>query len=49
MNIQAYRMHITPISPVHIGAGESYEPSNYVIDDGWLHEFDTGAVLSALR
>jgi len=48
MNIQPFRMYITPISPVHIGAGESYEPSNYVIDDGWLHEFDTGAVLSAL-
>lgn len=48
MTLFAYRMHVTPISPVHIGAGESYEPTNYVIEDGWLHEFDTGAVLAAL-
>ncbi|MCA1926558.1 MAG: RAMP superfamily CRISPR-associated protein [Thiobacillus sp.] len=43
-----YRLHITPLSPVHIGTGESYEPTNYVIDDGILHEFDTGATVAAL-
>jgi len=43
----SYRLHITPLSPVHIGAGESYEPTNYVIDDGVLHEFDTGAAIAA--
>lgn len=40
----SYRLHITPLSPVHIGTGESYEPTNYVIEDGALHEFDTGAM-----
>lgn len=44
----SYRMLITPLSPVHIGTGESYEPTNYVIEDGTLHEFDTGAVMTAL-
>ncbi|MDM7457529.1 MAG: RAMP superfamily CRISPR-associated protein, partial [Tepidimonas sp.] len=44
----SYRLHITPLSPVHIGTGESYEPTNYVIDDGILHEFDTGATVMAL-
>jgi CRISPR-associated protein Csm5 len=44
----AYRLHITPLSPVHIGTGESYEPTNYVIEDGALHEFDTGSAMRAL-
>ncbi|MFN3630150.1 MAG: hypothetical protein ACK4XK_08890 [Casimicrobiaceae bacterium] len=43
----SYRLHITPLSPIHIGTGESYEPTNYVIDDGILHEFDTGATVAA--
>lgn len=43
-----YRLHITPLSPVHIGTGESYEPTNYVIENGILHEFDTGSVVDAL-
>lgn len=44
----SYRMLITPLSPVHIGTGESYEPTNYVIEDGVLHEFDTGSMMEAL-
>lgn len=45
---QSYRLHITPLSPVHIGTGQSYEPTNYVIEDGILHEFDTGSVIDAI-
>jgi CRISPR-associated protein Csm5 len=44
----SYRMLITPLSPIHVGTGESYEPTNYVIEEGVLHEFDTGAVMAAL-
>ena len=45
----SYTLHITPLAPLHIGTGESYEPTQYVIDDeGILHEFDTGAVMAAL-
>lgn len=43
-----YRLHITPLSPIHIGTGESYEPTNYIIEDDVLHEFDTGGVVGAL-
>jgi len=44
----SYRLHFTPLSPIHIGTGESYEPTNYIIEDGALHEFDTGAAMGAL-
>lgn len=44
----SYRMLITPLSPIHVGTGESYEPTNYVIEDGVLYEFDTGVVMAAL-
>lgn len=43
-----YCLLITPLAPVHIGTGESYEPTNYVIEDGVLYEFDTGSVVEAL-
>ena len=43
-----YMLKYTPLSPLHIGTGDSYEPTNYVIDDGTLYEFDTGAALAAL-
>jgi CRISPR-associated protein Csm5 len=44
-----YRLHLTPLSPLHIGSGESYEPTHYVIDaEAVLHEFDTGGVMAAL-
>lgn len=44
----AYRLLVTPLSPIHIGTGESYEPTNYVIEDDTLHEFDTSVVVDAL-
>lgn len=43
-----YRLHLTPLAPIHVGTGESYEPTNYVIEEGVLHEFDTGAAVAAL-
>ncbi|MFI3157767.1 MAG: RAMP superfamily CRISPR-associated protein [Methylococcaceae bacterium] len=44
-----YTLKYTPLSPVHIGTGDSYEPTNYVIDEGTLYEFDTGGALVALN
>ncbi|MCH9739336.1 MAG: hypothetical protein K0U38_00640 [Epsilonproteobacteria bacterium] len=35
-----YRLKLTALSSIHIGTGEVYEPTNYVIDDGFLYEFD---------
>lgn len=46
--LQHYTLSYTPLSPIHIGTGDSYEPTNYVIDDGTLYEFDTGGALAAL-
>jgi len=35
-----YKLKLTAISPLHIGTGEDYEPTNFVVDDGYLYEFD---------
>ena len=34
------RLALTPLSPIHIGCGEDFEPTNYVIEDGILYGFD---------
>lgn len=31
---------ITTLSPVHIGTGEDYEPTNFVVDSGKFYNFD---------
>lgn len=38
--LSSFRLKLTALSPIHIGTGESYEPTNFVIDDGFLYEFD---------
>ncbi len=49
--IKHYTLRYTPLSPVHIGADESYEPGNYVIDDEnqALYSFDTQAAMNGLE
>ncbi|WP_298025101.1 RAMP superfamily CRISPR-associated protein [uncultured Campylobacter sp.] len=43
---KTYKINLKPISPIHIGVGEAYEPMNYVIDtdakDGrdYMYVFD---------
>ncbi|MBN8454025.1 type III-A CRISPR-associated RAMP protein Csm5 [Accumulibacter sp.] len=39
---------ISTLSPVHIGCGEVYEPSNFVIHDGLLHALDPSDLAAAL-
>lgn len=39
---------ISTLSPVHIGCGEDYYPTNYVIDGGFLHSFSEEALIEAL-
>jgi CRISPR-associated protein Csm5 len=34
------RIALTPLSPIHIGCGEDFEPTNYVIEEGVLYGFD---------
>jgi len=45
--IQHYTLKYTPLSPIHIGTGDSYEPTNYIIKEQTLYEFDTGSSVAA--
>lgn len=45
---QHWQLAITPLSPVHLGSGQDYQPTGYVIDDETLYEFDGIAALRAL-
>jgi CRISPR-associated protein Csm5 len=35
---------LTPLTPIHIGCGEEFEPPNYVIDGGVLYPFNPTAL-----
>lgn len=53
--LKTYRLALTPLSPIHIGCGEDFEPTNYVIDEDAvfgpvLYGFDPSrAVLTNLQ
>ena len=55
--LSTHKIALTPLSPIHIGCGETFEPTNYVIDRerGFLYGFDpsdavlTPAEMAALR
>ena len=53
--LKTYRLALTPLSPIHIGCGEDFEPTNYVIDrdetfGSVLYGFDPSrAVLNDLQ
>lgn len=38
--LQNHRLVISTLSPVHIGCGVDYEPTNYLMDEGTLFTFD---------
>ena len=33
------RLKLTALSPIHIGSGEIYEPTNFIMDEGVLYSF----------
>jgi CRISPR-associated protein Csm5 len=35
---------LTPLTPIHVGCGVDFEPTNYVIDDGILYPFEPTAL-----
>jgi len=37
-------IRLTPLTPIHIGCGVDFEPTNYVISDGVLYHFDPSRV-----
>ncbi|MCS6997529.1 MAG: type III-A CRISPR-associated RAMP protein Csm5 [Casimicrobiaceae bacterium] len=41
---EAVPVALTPLTPIHVGCGEDFEPTNYVIDGGVLYEFDAARV-----
>jgi CRISPR-associated protein Csm5 len=43
--LKTYRLALTPLSPIHIGCGEDFEPTNYVIDDGVLYGFESSRAI----
>ena len=38
--MQTHQVYLTPLSPVHIGCGEDFEPTNYVIEGETLFNFE---------
>jgi len=46
--MKTYKLKLTALTPIHIGTGEVYEPTNFVIDGGYLYEFDEYEFVSKL-
>jgi len=46
--MNSYKLKLTALTPIHIGTGEVYEPTNFVINDGCLYEFDEVLFLHSL-
>lgn len=44
-----YRFQLTPLTPIHIGTGESLEPFEYVVADDTLYRFTMDDFLLALE
>jgi CRISPR-associated protein Csm5 len=38
--VEVVPLALTPLTPIHIGCGEDFEPTNYVIDGGVLYHFE---------
>lgn len=39
-----HQIYLTPLSPIHIGCGEDFEPTNYTIDKNVLYHFDPASL-----
>lgn len=42
--IRTIPLALTPLTPIHIGCGQDFEPTNYVIDGDVLYHFDPARV-----
>jgi CRISPR-associated protein Csm5 len=49
MSSSHYRWAFTPLSPIHVGTGEVFEPTQYVVAQGSLCEFDTVTLSQVLQ
>lgn len=46
--LSSHTLHFTPLTPIHIGCNETYEPTNYVIEGTALYEFDPDTAIKNL-
>jgi CRISPR-associated protein Csm5 len=46
--ISQHKLKISTLSPIHIGCNETYEPTNYVLDEGALFAFDSISSMNGL-
>lgn len=46
--LKSWRLAISTLSPIHVGCGEDYDPTNYVIESNTLYEFEPGAAQKVL-
>jgi CRISPR-associated protein Csm5 len=46
--LHAWQLAITPLAPLHIGTGEDFDPTNYVIDADSLYAFSAEKAMRAL-
>jgi len=46
--LETYNLSISTLSPVHVGCGEDYEPTHYVIVGEMLYAFDEAKLLATL-
>ena len=46
--MNAHSLLISTLSPIHIGCGHDYEPTNYVIDEGKLYAFEPSLLMAKL-
>ncbi len=47
-DLKTFKIKITTLSPIHIGSGYEYEPTNYVIRDNFLYAFNEHLVVEQL-
>jgi len=46
--LKTFKIKITTLSPIHIGSGYEYEPTNYVIRDNILYSFNEHIIIEKL-
>jgi hypothetical protein len=46
--MHSYKLKLTTLTPVHIGTGEDYEPTNFVIDGDRFYHFDEALFYKSL-
>ena len=47
--MKTYKLKLTALSSIHIGTGEVYEPTNFIIESGKLYEFDEVLFIKSLN